>query len=124
MDLKNLQGIYDTPLENTKDRIALGLEMRDLKPIDLSNMTGIPKSSISQYMSGYAIPKSDRIAKIAKALNVSEAWLMGFPVEPTRNTVIEGYTNEDKFLISTFHQLDAKSQRHLLMMARTMLKEQ
>lgn len=67
------------------ERICEAMKRLDVKPVELSRRTGISKSSISQYMSGYAAPKSDRIYLIAKALNVSEAWLIGYdePMEKT-----------------------------------------
>ncbi len=49
-----------------------------MKPIELAEKTKIPKSSISQYMSGYAKPNGERIYLISDALNVNEAWLLGF----------------------------------------------
>ena len=53
--------------------------------VELSTKTKIPKSSISQYLSGYAKPKQDRIYLLASALNVSEAWLMGYDVPIERD---------------------------------------
>lgn len=46
--------------------------------------TGIPKVTLSYYMSGKTEPKADRIYTLAKELNVSEAWLMGFDVPMPR----------------------------------------
>jgi len=46
------------------------------------------RSDISQYISGRAVPKQNKIYILARALNVSEAWLMGFDVpkeRPERN---------------------------------------
>jgi transcriptional regulator with XRE-family HTH domain len=63
-----------------KTRLKQALLLRNMKPIELSEKTGISKSAISQYMSGYAKPKQDRIYSICKILDVSEAWLMGFDV--------------------------------------------
>ena len=51
--------------------------MRGMKQVDLVSLTGIGKSSISTYLSGEYEPKQRNIYKIAKALDVSEAWLMG-----------------------------------------------
>ena len=44
---------------------------------ELCKRTGIPKSAMSQYISGAFKPKQKRTYLIAKALNVSEAWLIG-----------------------------------------------
>ena len=51
-----------------------------MKPADLADITGIPKSMVSYYLSGKSVPRADRIYEIAKVLDVSEAWIMGFDV--------------------------------------------
>ena len=63
-----------------KNRIEEGLIIRNLKPIDLANRTGIPKASISHYLKGKVNPKQDRIYLISKALNCNPAWIMGYDV--------------------------------------------
>lgn len=65
------------------ERLREALEIRNLRQSDLCELTGIPKSAMSQYVSGAFEPKQDRVELIAKALNVTEAWLMGyeFPME-------------------------------------------
>lgn len=67
------------------DRIRKGLEIREMKQTDLVKITGIGKSSISTYISGNYEPKQKNIYKIAKALNVNEAWLMGFDAPMERD---------------------------------------
>lgn len=44
---------------------------------ELSIKTGIGASSISRYISGRFEPKQDKLNKIAEALDVNPAWLMG-----------------------------------------------
>ena len=64
-----------------KDRLQEAMDMREKKPADLSRDLNIPKSAISQYLSGArTIKDTKRIFAIAKYLNVSEAWLMGYDV--------------------------------------------
>lgn len=67
-------------VEDFKDRLNKALSIRDIKPIELSEKTGISESTISQYRSGYAKPKEERLAIIANALDVNPAWLMGLDV--------------------------------------------
>jgi transcriptional regulator with XRE-family HTH domain len=55
-----------------------------MKQSELCQITKIPKSAVSQYVSGAFEPKQDRIYLMAKALNVSEAWLMGYDVPMER----------------------------------------
>lgn len=68
------------PVTELKIRLRTALELRNMKPIELSEKTGIPKAAISQYMSGYSKPKDDRLYLICKALNVNEPWLLGYDV--------------------------------------------
>ena len=62
------------------ERIRRGLTIREMSQKDLCDATGIPKSAMSQYCKGSFVPKQNRTALIAKALNVDEAWLMGYDV--------------------------------------------
>lgn len=68
-------------------RIKEGLEIRNMKQIDLSRLTGISRSMITEYLKGKYEPRQDNIYLIAKALDVNEAWLMGFDVKKDRNDI-------------------------------------
>lgn len=71
--------------ENFANRMRTAMELSGAKQVDIINATGIGKSTISQYLSGKYEPKSDGIYKIARALNVNEAWLMGYDVDMKRD---------------------------------------
>lgn len=112
------------PVTELKERLREALKIRNMKPIELSEKTGIPKAAISQYMSGYTKPKSDRIYSIAKALDVSEAWLMGYNV-PMNNERegIDWYhfspklfwqSNEGVKLIESFLSLNEDGKNELM----------
>ncbi len=60
------------------DRLKEALQARNMKQSELCLLTGIPKSAMSQYISGAFLPKQKRLWIIAHALNVNEAWLMGY----------------------------------------------
>lgn len=45
---------------------------------ELSAKSGLAKSSVSRYLSGENIPRSIAIGKMATALNVSPAWILGY----------------------------------------------
>ena len=76
-----------------KERLRLALLDANMKPIELSERTGIPKSMISYYLNGKTKPKADRIYIICKALGVSEAWLLGYDVP--KNRTAEQKKNDD-----------------------------
>lgn len=63
-----------------KNRLIEAMDLREMKSVDLCNKTGIRDSTISQYRSGYAEPKTDKLNIIAKALDVNPVWLMGLDV--------------------------------------------
>ncbi len=66
-------------------RLKTAMNLRNISQADLCRITNIPKSAMSQYLSGKFKPKQTRTYLIAKALDVNEAWLMGFddvPMDP------------------------------------------
>ena len=62
-------------------RMCAAMRKAHMKAIDLHNLTGIGKPSISAYMAGEYEPKQRNLYKIAKALNVSTQYLMGIEDE-------------------------------------------
>ncbi len=76
--------MYSERVETCGKRLAKALNIRGIKQIELSNRTSIPKSSISLYLKDAYEPKQDRLYEIAKVLNVSEVWLMGYDVPMER----------------------------------------
>lgn len=64
--------------QTTQQRLREALAARNMLPIELSRLSGIGKSAISQYLSGKVTPKQDKIYKLAQALKVNESWLMGY----------------------------------------------
>lgn len=61
-----------------RERLKIAMGTKAITQSDLCKLTGIPKSAMSQYLSGEFQPKDDRAEIIAKALNVSVARLMGY----------------------------------------------
>ena len=78
------------------DRLQQAMSLRNIKQVDLCEMTNIPKSAMSQYISGKFKPKQKRIYAIAKALDVNEAWLMGLDAPMKRICVEDIFTGCDQ----------------------------
>lgn len=72
-------------MDTISNRIQYAMDKLDLKQTDLVSRTGISKGALSSYISGRYVPKQNNIYLIAKALNVSKAWLMGADVPMSRN---------------------------------------
>ncbi len=68
------------------ERLKESLNLKNIKAIELAQLSGISRGAISSYLSGRWKAKQDNIYLLAKALNVNEAWLMGYdvPMESVR----------------------------------------
>lgn len=71
-------------MESLKNRLYIAMARAGVRAADLSRRTGIGKGSISKYLSGGYEPNADRLHRIAVALDVSEAYLLGYDVAPDR----------------------------------------
>ena len=63
------------------------MEIRCIRQTDLAEMTRISKSKISMYVNGSHEPRSNNIYLLAEALNVQEAWLLGYDVPMEKNSI-------------------------------------
>lgn len=70
-------------------RLKEAMQIRGMKQVDLVNITGIAKGTISNYINGKYEPKAPAIVKLAQALNCSEMWVMGFDVPIDRYEYID-----------------------------------
>lgn len=81
------------PDYTTSDRLKQIMADRDLKQIDILKLAKpycerykikLGRNDLSQYISGKVIPRSNKLYVLGQALNVSEAWLMGYdvPMQP------------------------------------------
>ena len=121
--------MYKDKTESCSKRIATALKLKGIKQSDLCKLANIPKSSLSLYLSGAYEPKQDRVYSIAKALNVNEAWLMGYdvPMETKKepSPISEPLlTEEEKMLLDLFRQVPEDQQQLVLRMIQTALGNQ
>ena len=61
-------------------RLREGLDVRGMTQAELAKRSGISRSSISRYIKGDWEGKQSAVYELAKALGVTEAWLMGYDV--------------------------------------------
>lgn len=66
--------------EEFRYRLIKAMDREGIRAADLARKTGLLESTISQYRSGYAKPKEERLALLANALHVNPVWLMGLDV--------------------------------------------
>lgn len=77
-------------VSTTAERLKEYMNKHNLKQVDILAKTEpyckkynvkMNKSDLSQYISGKTEPGQDKLVVLAKALNVSEIWLMGYSEE-------------------------------------------
>ncbi|MFB1518430.1 XRE family transcriptional regulator, partial [Staphylococcus aureus] len=75
------------------------------------------RNSISDYLNGKYEAKQDKVFELAKALNVNEAWLMGFDISKNRKI-------ENNDITSIYSKLTPPRQSNVLKYATNQLEEQ
>lgn len=115
--------------ESTSDRLKQLMNERKLKQVDILNLSlpyckkyniKMNKSDISQYVSGKVEPSQEKLVVLGMALNVSEAWLMGFDVSPFRKDSSKE-AEKDVDLLWKFSMLEQRDKETILDMIDVML---
>lgn len=87
----------------TSERLKQIMNDRGLKQIDIVRKcepycekvgTKIGRSALSQYVKGKYLPDQKKLTLLGLALNVNEAWLMGYDVPMGRSNKTEAPTQE------------------------------
>ncbi len=87
----------------TAERLREILSIRNLRQVDILEMARpycakygikLSKSDLSQYVTGKVLPGQEKLTVLGLALNVSEAWLMGYDV-PMKRDVVPSQTESD-----------------------------
>ena len=73
-------------MDSIANRMKIAMSNLKISQAELVKRTGIGKSSISTYLTGEYEPKQKNLYKIALALNVNEARLMGQDVTMERKS--------------------------------------
>ncbi|EYP72716.1 hypothetical protein W235_02724 [Staphylococcus aureus DAR1507] len=104
-------------MNSFKDRLKQIMSERKISQSELSRRTGIGRNSISDYLNGKYEAKQDKVFELAKALNVNEAWLMGFDISKNRKI-------ENNDITSIYNKLTPPRQENVLNYANEQLEEQ
>ena len=124
----------EAPIAELKDRLQEAMNLREKKAADLANDLGIPKSALSQYLSGKSKNMdSVRMYRLCVYLNVNEAWMMGFDVPMERpkeknndimsDIIVRLRTDEGFFeVVETLNSLDKEQLDGVLQMLQAFTK--
>ncbi len=98
------------------ERLKLALKEKKISQAELCKITEIPKSAMSQYVSGKFIPRQNRINMIAEVLGVDAAWLLGLESS-------SDLSDDERELIALYRSdEDFKSAVNELMCGRTVFR--
>ncbi|MCL2860381.1 MAG: helix-turn-helix domain-containing protein [Oscillospiraceae bacterium] len=75
--------------ETFSTRLQEAMRARKIKQVDLVEKTLITSDLINKYIKGRAIARPNNLSLLAKSLNVSEPWLMGYDVPMNKETIEE-----------------------------------
>ena len=102
-------------------RLKEALLLTGIKQIELSRLSNIDKGTINNYVMGKYVPKQEKLNRLADALNVNPAWLMGYdvPMEREKNTPDKIILTEgEEMLLELFRQIPEEQQKVFLEMGR------
>lgn len=98
--------------ESTAIRLKQIMEERNLRQVDIlekckpfceKHNVKLGRNDLSQYVSGKVEPGQEKLTVLGLALNISEAWLMGYDVPMERIS----HENELPKILSYYHMLNA-----------------
>lgn len=119
----------------TADRLKQLMSTRDLKQADIVRAVEpfckkynikLGKSILSQYVSGKTEPGQEKLTILGLALNVSEAWLMGYDV-PMERSITPTAINSDgrkAEYIELFDMLNEEQQAFIIASIKGLLAVQ
>lgn len=120
---------------NTAERLKQIMGERNLRQIDIIEKcrpfckelgVKMGRSDFSQYLSGKIQPKQTKLAILSRALNVSEAWLMGFDVPMSSNgaSTAETVDKREQVLLELFRLVPDGQKDEVINLIRCALKMQ
>ena len=122
------------PQESIAQRLRRAMDAKGKRQADLVRETGLDRGAISSYLSGKYEPKQKAIYALAKALDVSEAWLLGYDVPMARTDdqkkndqlaklIVKLRTDEGFFnTVSTLAELTAEQYKSIELLVSTLRK--
>lgn len=118
--------------DTTAQRLKYIMNSRNLRQVDILNLckpycekygVRLEKGDLSLYVSGKVQPNQVRLTILGMALNVSEAWLMGFDVPMERKPVVSHNGRSAEFS-ELFSRLTPEQQDFIIASIKGLLQAQ
>ena len=101
------------------DRIKTTRELRKLSQQDLADRTGISVRQILRYENGDSDPTAAVLSRIARELEVSADYLLGFVDNPTEHVREEDLTPDERELVFAYKN---KRYKELILLLAGLIK--
>lgn len=123
-------------ISNTSERLKTLMESRNLRQVDILEKcepyckqygVQLKKNALSEYVNGKTEPGQHKLTILGLALNVSEAWLMGYDVPMERENAVSSSAEQEKRnaeFVSLFSQLTVEQQKMVIAQIKGILSEQ
>lgn len=110
-------------ISNTQKRLRELMTERGLRQRDIVNLCApyceryhilLDKSHVSLYVNGKVEPNQEKLFILGMALNVNEAWLMGFDVKRERPPIASDFVIDDagtRILVEELRGLDGSERK-------------
>lgn len=95
-------------------RLKKAMDLRKIKASELSKRTNISPPMISDYLKGKYKAKHNNIYKLAKVLDINEAWLMGYDVSIERVPDELRGLDEDEIILKKIKQLNIDQKKAVI----------
>lgn len=115
-------------------RLKTLMSERNLKQIDIIRMSEpyqreysikLGKSHLSEYVNGKTTPDSDKIFLLAKTLEVSEPWLMGYDVDINPSNSIDNPTEDMEVnLVNNYRTLSTEGKHTLVDFSDALVRDE
>ncbi|MGN0686799.1 MAG: hypothetical protein ACI4KA_01680 [Oscillospiraceae bacterium] len=123
-------------ISNTSERLKTLMESRNLRQVDILEKcepfckqygVQLKKNALSEYVNGKTEPGQHKLTILGLALNVSEAWLMGYDVPMERDNAISNAKDQERRtseFVTLFNQLSVEQQKMVIAQIKGILSEQ
>lgn len=113
----------DILISNTSERLKEIMKERGLRQVDILEKAKpfckkynvkMNRSDISQYVSGISKPGQDKLAMLGMALDLNEAWLMGYETYKERTLEARVISDDEQKLTDNYEKLNEAGKKKLL----------
>ncbi|QNO17326.1 transcriptional regulator [Caproicibacterium amylolyticum] len=111
----------------TSERLKQIMNEKNLRQVDILNRAEpyckkygvkLNRNDLSQYVSGKVEPGQFKLSMLGLALNVSEAWLMGYDVPQEREKPTAAELSDDEQILKVIEALTPDNKKKILELAK------